>query len=169
MFWRPINFLIRSIVHSDAGLSSRAVKPEAAGAIYILHRGERSNDLKRPPTASCRQCQTSVLSFGGFLPALFFDSLSSAYRRVDGTGLIFALASCQCRRAVFLMVWGLVDGVSAGTGISAGIRASAGIRVSAGIVFVAGTIISVSARALRSSSLSDFADSFGANTGSILL
>ena len=39
------------------------------------HRGERSNDLIRLPTASCRQCQTSALAFVALLSALFFGSL----------------------------------------------------------------------------------------------
>jgi hypothetical protein len=34
--------------------------------IYKLHRGERSNDLKRLPTASCRQRQTSAFAVGGY-------------------------------------------------------------------------------------------------------
>ena len=97
--------------------------------------------------ASCRQCQTSALSFGGYLPALWFDSLLLVCRR--GDEIILALAFCQCRSSTFLTVSGLVDGVSAG------------------ISFVAGTMISVSARALDSSSLSDFAESFGANAGFI--
>src|ERR1700730_8254741 len=118
---------------------------------YKLHLGERSNDLKRLPTASCRQCQTSALSFGGYLPALCFNSLLLVRRGGDATGIILALAFCQCWSATFLTVSGLVDGVSAGIG------------------FAAGTIISVSARALGSSSLSDFADSFGANARSTLL
>ena len=41
--------------------------------------------------------------------------------------------------------------------------------VSAGVAFAAGTMISGSARARGSSSLSDFAVSFGANASSILL
>jgi hypothetical protein len=128
------------------GAGNRAI----GAAIYKLHRGERSNDLKRLPTASRRQCQTSALSFEGYWPALFFDALPLVYRRGDATELILALASFQCP-LVFLMVAGLLDGVSAG------------------IVFVAGTIISVFARALSSSSLSAFAGSFSTNAGSILL
>ncbi len=53
--------------------------------------------------------------------------------------MVLALAFCQCPSSTFLTASGLVDGVSAG------------------ISFVAGTMISVSARALGSSSLSDFA------------
>jgi len=49
-------------------------------AIHMLHLGERSNDLKRLPMASCRQCQTSALVFGGSLPALFFCSLAIVRR-----------------------------------------------------------------------------------------
>ena len=101
--------------------------------------------------ASCRQCQTSALAFEGDMLALFFDSLLLVCRRGDATEMVLALASCQYRPATFLTVAGLVDGISAGIG------------------FAAGTIISVSARALGSSSLSDFADSFGANAGSVLL
>ena len=101
--------------------------------------------------ASCRQCQTSALAFEGDMLVLFFDSLLLVCRRGDATEMVLALASCQCRPATFLTVAGLVDGISAGIG------------------FAAGTIISVSARALGSSSLSDFADSFGANAGSVLL
>jgi hypothetical protein len=118
---------------------------------YKLHLGERSNDLKRLPTASCRQCQTSALSFVGFLPALCFGSLLLVRRGGDAAGVILALAFCQCWSATFLTVSGLADGVSAGIG------------------FAAGAMISVSARALGSSSLSDFADSFGANACSVLL
>ena len=93
----------------------------------------------------------SPLSLGGYLPALCFDSLLLECRRGDATEIILALAFCQCRSTTFLIVSGLLDGISVG------------------IVFAAGTIISVSARALGSSSLSDFAGSFRANTGSVLL
>ncbi len=62
--------------------------------------------------------------------------------------MVLALAFCQCPSSTFLTASGLVDGVSAG------------------ISFVAGTMISVSARALGSSSLSDFAS---ANAGFIWL
>lgn len=93
---------------------------------YKWHLGERSKDLKRLPTASCRQCQTSALSFGGYLPALCFDSLLLVCRR-GGAEIILALAFCQGRSATFLTVSGLFDGVSAG------------------ISFVAGTMISDSA------------------------
>jgi hypothetical protein len=64
---------------------------------------------------------------------------------------MLALAFRQRRSSVFVTVSGLVDGVSASVG------------------FAAGTIIPGSARALGSSSLSDFADSFSTNAGSILL
>ena len=101
--------------------------------------------------ASCRQCQTSALAFEGDMLALFFDSLLLVCRRGDATEMVLALASCQCPLAVFLMVSGLVDGLSAG------------------IVFVAGTTIAVCAGVSGSSSLSDFADSFSANAGSVLL
>ena len=101
--------------------------------------------------ASCRQCQISALAFEGDMLALFFDSLLLVCRRGDATEMVLALASCQCRPATFLTVAGLVDGISAGIG------------------FAAGTIISVSARALGSSSLSDLANSFGADAGSVLL
>src|SRR6266404_7217876 len=93
---------------------------------YKLHLGERSNDLKRLPTASCRQCQTSALSFGGYLPALWFDSLLLVCRRGDDE-IILALAFCQCRSSTFLTVSRLADCVSA---------------------FVAGTVISATAPAL---------------------
>src|SRR5207247_11353056 len=96
--------------------------------------------------ASCRQCQTSALSFEGYFPALCIDSLLLVCRRGDGD-MVLALAFCQCPSSTFLTALGLVDGVSAG------------------ISFVAGTMISVSARALGSSSLSDFAESFRANAG----
>jgi hypothetical protein len=62
-----------------------------------------------------------------------------------------ALASRQCPLAAFLMVSGLVDGLSAG------------------VVFVAGTTISAFTGVPGNSSLSPYADSFGANAGSILL
>jgi len=109
--------------------------------------------------ASCRQCQTSALSVGGDLPALFFDSLLVVFRRGDATELILALASCQCPLAVFLKVSGLVDLMV--SGLVDGL--------SAGIVFVAGTTIAVCTGVLGSSSLSAFANSFSANAGSILL
>ena len=101
--------------------------------------------------ASCRQCQTSALAFEGGVPALFFDSLLLVCRRGDATEVVLALASCQCRSATFLIVSRPADGVSVG------------------IVFVGGTISSVSTRVLRNSSLSDLANSFGADAGSVLL
>jgi hypothetical protein len=67
------------------------------GSIYKLHRGERSNDLKRGPMASCRQCQTSAALFGGRSPVLCIDSLLLARRRGGSTELILALAFCQFR------------------------------------------------------------------------
>ena len=100
--------------------------------------------------ASCRQCQTSALAFEGDMRALFFDSLLLVYRRGDATEMVLALASCQCRSVTFLIVSG-PDGVSVG------------------IVFVGGTISSVSTRVLGNSSLSDLANSFGADAGSVLL
>jgi hypothetical protein len=42
---------------------------------YKLHLGERSNDLKMLPMASCRQCQASALSLGGGLLTVGFGSL----------------------------------------------------------------------------------------------
>jgi hypothetical protein len=83
------------------------------------------------------------------LPALLFDSLLLV-RRGDATELILALASRQWWSATFLVVSRGVNGVSAS------------------IVFAADTIISVSAGASGSLSLSAFADSFSANSGSIL-
>ena len=85
------------------------------------------------------------------MPALFFDSLLLVCRRGDATEMVLALASCQCRFATFLIVSRPVDGVSVG------------------IVVVGGTIFSVSTRVLGSSSLSDLANSFGADAGSVLL
>jgi hypothetical protein len=76
---------------------------------YKLHLGERSNDLKRPPTASCRHCQASALSFVGFLPGLCFNFLLLGRRVGDAAGMILALAFCQCWSAIFLTVSGLVD------------------------------------------------------------
>jgi hypothetical protein len=133
------------------GAGPRSRKRTTGRSDYKLHRGDRSNDLKTLPMASCRQCQTSALAFGGSWPALFFDSLLLVCRRGDATGITVALASRQCPLAVFLMVSGLVDGVSAG------------------VVLVAGATISVFAGVPGSSSLSLFADSFSANAGSILL
>jgi hypothetical protein len=101
--------------------------------------------------ASCRQCQTSALFLGGDLSALCLNSLLLRCRRGGATGIRLALAFRQRRSSIFVTVSGLVDGVSAGVG------------------FAAGTIIPGSARALGSSSLSDFADSFSTNAGSILL
>ena len=134
------------------GAGKRAISRPA----YKLHLGERSNDLRRLPIASCRQCQISALWFVGTLPALCFGSLLLVCRRGVASGTSLALAFRQCRSATFLTVSGLVVGGSAGI-------------VSAGTVFAAGTIISVSARALGSFSLSDFAGSFSANAGSISL
>lgn len=122
-----------------------------------MHLGERSNDLKRPPTASCRQCQTSALGLGGDLAAICFGSLLSGCRRRGATGML-ALASRQCRFAIFLTGSGLVD--LTGSGLGDG--------VSAGTGFAASTITPDSARALGSASLSDFADSLTASAGSIL-
>jgi hypothetical protein len=85
--------------HSRAG--NRAI----VGPAYKLHLGERSNDLKRLPTASCRQCQTSALLFGRDLPALCFGSLLLVCRRGDTTGMMLALAFCQCRSVAFLTVF----------------------------------------------------------------
>jgi hypothetical protein len=84
------------------------------------------------------------------MPALFFDSLLLVCRRGDETEMVLALASCQCRRSATFFS-GPADGVSVG------------------IVFAGGTIFSVSTRVLGSSSLSDFANSFSANAGSVLL
>ena len=109
---------------------------------------------------SCRQCQTSALAFGGSWPALFLESLLLVCRRGDATDITLALASCQRRHAAFLMDLGLDDGLIV-SGLTDGL--------SAGIVFVAGTTISVFAGVSGSSNLSAFADSFGANAGSILL
>jgi hypothetical protein len=129
------------------------------GAIYKLHRGERSNDLKRPPIASCLQCQASALAFGGFCPALFFDSWLLACRG-EATDMAVALASRQCPLAVLLMGLGLADGLMV-SGLANG--------PSAGIAFVSGAAVSVFAGVLNSLSLSPFADSFAATAGSILL
>ncbi len=120
------------------------------GAIYKLHRGERSNDLRRLPTASCRQCQTSALAFEGDMPAFFLDSFLLVCRWDDATEMVLAFASCQCCSATFLIVSGPADGASVG------------------IVFAGETIFSVSTRVLGSSSLSDLANSFGAGSGSVL-
>jgi hypothetical protein len=79
------------------GVDPKSRKPNnKSDRPYKLHLGERSNDLKRLPTASCRQCQTSALSFGGYLPALCFNSLLLGRRGGDATGMILALAFCQC-------------------------------------------------------------------------
>jgi hypothetical protein len=100
---------------------------------------------------SCRQCQTSALGFGGSWPALSFDSLFLVCPGGDATDIAVALASRQCPRAVFSTVSGLVE------------------ELSAGIAFVAGATASVFAGVSGSFSLSAFADSFAATTGSILL
>src|ERR1700730_10702363 len=105
---RNTNFIIRAFCTIQAG--NRATTRELA---YILHLGERSNDLKRLPMASCRQCQTSALWFGGDLSPLCFDSLLLACRGDGATETILALAFCQCRSAAFLTIWGVVGGVSA--------------------------------------------------------
>jgi hypothetical protein len=91
--------------------------------------------------------------------ALFFDSLLLVCRRGDATEMVLALAFCQCRSSILLTVSGLVDLTVSGTVDG----------VSAGTGFAASTIIPGSARTLGSSSLSDFADSFNVNAGSILL
>jgi hypothetical protein len=126
------------------------------GGIYKSHLGERSSDLKRLPMASRRQCQTSALAFEDGVAALFFDSLLLACRRGVTTEIALALASCQRRSSAFLIVSGPADGISAG------------------IIFAGGTLSSVSTfsvftRVPDSSSLSDFANSFGADAGSLLL
>ena len=64
--------------------------------------------------ASCRQCQTSAFALTGYSPAVFFDSLLFICLRGGATGVIRALASCQCLLAIFLVVSGLADGVSQG-------------------------------------------------------
>src|SRR5258706_15520607 len=126
---------------------------QLVGAIYRLHRGDRSNDLKRLPMASCRQCQTSALAFGGSWPELLFDSLLLVCRGGDAADTAVALASRQCPLAVFLMGSGFSDGLMV-SGLVDGL--------SAGIAFVADATISVFAGVLNSSSLSPFAGSFAA-------
>src|ERR1700722_17024357 len=91
-----------------------ALENDSSRTIYRLHRAERSKDLKRLPTASCRQCQTSAFALTGYSPAVFFDSLLFICLRDGATGTIPALASCQCLLAIFLVVSGLADGVSTG-------------------------------------------------------
>lgn len=54
------------------------IEAEARRPVRVDHKshlGDRSSDLKRLPTASCRQCQSSALACGGLLPALVFGSL----------------------------------------------------------------------------------------------
>jgi len=113
------------------------------------HLGERSNDLKRLPTASCRQCQASALAFGGLVPALFSCTLVMGRRWADSGAAILALASRQDRLGS-LIVSGLVDGASTDTACTAG-------------------IIPGSAWMSGNASLSDFADSFGTDAMAILL
>jgi hypothetical protein len=120
-------------------------------AVYKSHRGERSRDLNRLPTASCRQCQTSARAFGGLTPALLLDSRLLGCRRGGTTGTSLALASCQCGLAISPTAARSVEGVSTG------------------LVFGIGTMISGSARMAGSSSLSDFADSLSAKAVAVVL
>jgi hypothetical protein len=134
-----------------ARLHRRRFPQQDLPSIYRSHRGERSNDRNRLPTASCRQCQSSALGFGWGLSASCFACLLLRCGRGGATGISLALAFCQRGLAVSAVVAGRIDGVSAG------------------LVFAAGTTISASAGRLGSSSLSDFADSFKAKGVAVLL